>query len=338
MKKLFGETQSILIHPLSIVFAISFLLGLYFVYFIREIVGTLFLAVILMSALNPGIVFMEKRLRVPRILGIFISYIFLIVFLVSVFVIIVPPLAAEIPNFISTLSLPPLPDTVRNLRFNLSEVSSFIDQIRGSFGQIFSIISSAFSGIFGLLTILVMTCYLLLDRENLHKKIIWFTRDKRHLELAKELVDSVEIHLGGWVRGQFLLMITIGLITYVGLTLLGLDYALPLALLAGLLEVLPNLGPTLAAIPAVLIAYLSFGPAMAGFVTLFYVLVQQVENNFIVPKIMKENVDVNPLTTILVILIGLKVSGFLGALLAVPVYIVIRSIYSMWLREQNRQT
>jgi predicted PurR-regulated permease PerM len=131
-------------------------------------------------------------------------------------------------------------------------------------------------------------------------------------------------------------MITIGVITYIGLSLLSIPYAIPLALAAGLLEILPNLGPTLAAVPAVAIAYFTTGPAMAGFIVLFYTIVQQLENNLIVPKIMKDNVDVNPLTTILVILIGFKVGSVLGALLAVPFYILVRSIYSLWLREQEK--
>jgi predicted PurR-regulated permease PerM len=122
----------------------------------------------------------------------------------------------------------------------------------------------------------------------------------------------------------------VGIITYIGLTLLNIPYALPLALLAGLLEIVPNLGPTIAAVPAIAFAYISGGPVMAGFVTLFYVIVQQLENNLIVPKIMQQNADVNPLVSIIVMLVGLKLAGIPGVLLAVPSYIVVRALYSHW--------
>jgi predicted PurR-regulated permease PerM len=280
---------------------------------------------------------LEKRLRFPRIAGILLLYILIILFLTLMIRVIVPPLLAEIPNFVSTLSLPPLPENLVNFNFDFTvqEISNVVQQVQVSFGAIMSIISSTFSGILTFFTILVMTSYLLLDRENLYKKVVWFSREKRHLDLAKELVDTIEIHLGGWVRGQLFLMFTIGLITYIGLSIFRIPYALPLALAAGLLEILPNLGPTISAVPAIIIAFGVYGPGIAGIMALFYIIVQQVENNFIVPKIMKANADVNPLTTITVILIGLKVANVLGALLAVPVYIVIRSVYSIWLREKD---
>ena len=126
-------------------------------------------------------------------------------------------------------------------------------------------------------------------------------------------------------------MLTIGIVTFIGLTVLRIPYALPLALAAGLLEILPNLGPTLAAIPAIAIAYISFGPVSALLALIFYVIVQQLENNLLVPKIMAANAHVNPLVAIVTILIGVEIGGVVGAFLAIPIYIVIRLIYSTFL-------
>ncbi len=335
MPKILNNDHAVSIDPSTIIFAVLFILGLYFLFFIREIVITLFLALIFMSALNPGIKFMQRKLKIPRAIGIVISYL-VIIFLVGLaFVLILPPLISEIPNLMNSLELPPFILNMSSTKFSVSEISSLIGQAQNSFGAIYDVVTSTFQGIFGFFTILVMTAYLLIDRDHLHKKISWFTKDAHHLELTKELIDRVEVYLGGWVRGQLFLMITIGVFSFIGLSLLSIPYALPLAIVAGLLEILPNLGPTLAAIPAILVAYQSFGGPMAGFVTLFYLLVQMLENNLIVPKIMKDNVDVNPLATILLILTGLKVGGMLGALLSVPVYIVLRTIYSLWLRESS---
>jgi len=180
-----------------------------------------------------------------------------------------------------------------------------------------------------------MSFYLLIDRENLHKKISLLTKDRKHLSTAEKFITSVEHQLGGWIRGQLILMIVIGIVTYIGLRLLGIPYALPLALLAGLLEILPNLGPTIAAVPAVILAVASGGGVLMGGITvLFYIVIQQIENNLLVPKIMQDSVDVNPLTTIVTILVGLQIAGVIGALLSVPAYIILRSAYSLWLNNK----
>lgn len=336
MSKFLDNKHSVSISPATIIFAVFFVLGLYFFYYIREIIVTLFLAFILMSALNPGIKMMKNRLKIPRPIGILISFLFIILVVALGVVLIVPPLVSQIPYLMGTLSLPSLPEHLFDFdtfTFSPNELSSLLTQAQSSLGTIYGILTGTFQGIFGFFTVMVLTAYLLIDREHLHKKIYWFTKDPHHLELAQELLNRVEVYLGGWVRGQIFLMITIGVFTYIGLSLLSIPYALPLAILAGILEILPNLGPTLAAIPSILVAYGVYGAPMAGFVTLFYLVVQMLENNLIVPKIMKDNVDVNPLTTIVMILIGLKVGGMLGALLSVPVYIILRTVYSIWLRE-----
>ena len=143
---------------------------------------------------------------------------------------------------------------------------------------------------------------------------------------------TIENQLGGWVRGQLVLMLVIAVFTYIGFLLIGIPYALPLAILAGFLEILPNIGPTIAAVPAITIAYISSGPALAVVALLFSILVQQLENNVIVPKVMRENANVNPLISIIAILIGLQLAGVVGALLAIPLYIVIRTVYGSFFR------
>lgn len=320
---------------------LGMVVAVYFLWRVQQIALTIFFAVIVMAALRPSVVFLQKRFRMPKILAILILYASLITALSLAFTLIVPPLVRELPVFLSSLSLPPVInhwsfDSWQNLSLSLTDLGSLLPQIGVSFNAILRIISSTFSGIFTFVTVLVMSIYLMLDRENLHLKMYWFTRNKRTVNLAKELIDSVEVQLGGWVRGQVSLMILIGVVTYIGLTLLGVPYALPLAIAAGALEVLPNLGPTIAAVPAIVIAFIYLGPWMAVFVTIFYILMQQFENHLIVPKIMKDNADVNPLITIILILVGLELGGVIGALLAVPIYIVIRSVYSMWYRERYR--
>ncbi|MBU4332000.1 AI-2E family transporter, partial [Patescibacteria group bacterium] len=124
--------------------------------------------------------------------------------------------------------------------------------------------------------------------------------------------------IGSWLRGQVILMIIIGILSYIGLLILGVRYALLLALFAGLMEIIPYIGPIFGAVPAVFIA-LTQSPIKGLLVIVLYLIIQQLENNLIVPKIMKRAVGLNPIVVILVILIGGKIAGIVGALIAVPV-------------------
>jgi predicted PurR-regulated permease PerM len=178
-----------------------------------------------------------------------------------------------------------------------------------------------------------MSFYLLSERKTLYKKFSWVYYSEKFEKLAEEFVDEMEIQLGGWVRGQLALMLLIGFVTYITLTLLNIPYALPLAVLAGFLEILPNLGPTISAVPAVLMTFALVSPTMAGVVLLSYVVIQQLENNLVVPRIMKAAVNVEPLTSIVLILAGVKLAGVAGALLAIPAYILLRSGFQIYQRE-----
>lgn len=335
------EEISVRLSPKSIVLAIAAVVGVYFLYRVQTIVISVLFSVIVMAALRPSVKWMVRRLKFPKVLAIFVLYGLFIALISLIVGLILPPLFRELPHFIDTLALPPYlvklyeasAGNWAGLNLSPSDLSSLIPQIGTSFGAIYGVVSSTFSGVFTFMTVLVMSSYMMIDRDNLHMKVIWVTREKKHIAMAKQLVDDIEYQLGGWVRGQLALMLIIGVVTYIGLRLLHIPYALPLAVAAGLLEVLPNLGPTIAAIPAIIIAYITLGPAMAGFTLLFYILVQQFENNLIVPKVMKDNADVNPLTTIILILIGVELGGVVGALLSIPIYIVVRSIYAMWYRD-----
>ena len=139
-------------------------------------------------------------------------------------------------------------------------------------------------------------------------------------------MQALDHQLGGWVRAQLFLCLLIGLITYLGLRLMGIDYALPLGILAGLLEIIPHIGPTVAAVPSVIAGLalsLPHGLAVAG----LYFVIQQLENSVLVPRIMKQAVGVNPLITILALMIGFKLGGVGGAILAIPTFLMIQIIY-----------
>jgi predicted PurR-regulated permease PerM len=129
--------------------------------------------------------------------------------------------------------------------------------------------------------------------------------------------NDVEQTLGAYVRGQVILMAIIGIISFLGLWALSIPYALALGAIAGLMEVIPVLGPILGAIPAIMVAF-TISPALALIVALFYLVVQQLEGNVLVPKVMQDNVGLNPLLVILTLTAGAALYGIVGAIVAIP--------------------
>jgi predicted PurR-regulated permease PerM len=218
-----------------------------------------------------------------------------------------------------------IPRTVENLGISSIDQQVISDQLGSIPGNIAKVLINAFSNIIGVVTLLVVTYYLLAERAHLHQYLIVFFGNRQLEKRIERFIDKLEHQIGGWIRGQLALMFIIGILTYVGLLLLKVNYALPLAIIAGLFEIIPNIGPTISMIPAVLIAA-TISPITALATLALYFLIQQFENNIIVPKVMQKAIGVRPLTTIVSLMIGLKLAGVLGAILAIPSYLVIRVV------------
>ena len=166
-------------------------------------------------------------------------------------------------------------------------------------------------------------------REKLDDHLgFFFGEEKKHK--AGKLIDLLETRLGGWARGELILMALVGVSTYVGLALLGIPFALPLALLAGLFEIIPYLGPIIAAVPAVLIG-LSISPLMALATAALAFLIQQLENYIFVPKVMEKSVGVSPIITLIALAIGLRLAGIIGVVISVPVVITLQVLGRQYL-------
>ncbi len=327
-----SSKQQVAIAPSSMLAAIGLVGAVYVLYQVRSIVVLLLMAYIIMVGLLPIVQLFEIKLRMPRGLSIFMAYILFVLFLVVLAAFLLPPLATEAFQLIKNLNLqlPELPiiQELRHFSFSLQELSAMAERIGQSVGFLFSVVNTTFNGVFTIFTLFVLSFYLMIERERLALKVKWFSKNPDHFKTVVELQQSIDRQLGGWVRGELLLMFVIGLLTYIGLFLLRVPYALPLAILAGVLEIVPNIGPTIAAFAAVAVALIALSPPMAGIVLLLGIVIQQLENNVIVPKIMSKHAQVSPLVTIVAILTGLKMGGVIGALLAVPIYIIARTLYA----------
>ncbi len=284
---------------------------------LRGVFVVLFLSYIIMAALLP-FVHMFKRAKFPLFLSVLIPYLttllllFILVFpLIPFFTQQVQALFTTFPTYLNN-SL-----SAFGLVFDTAQIQAFITQDIASIGQnAFEFTSKIFGGLFSVLSVMIISFYLLMYHDRFHRGIArLFKRDSR--EAAVVTMGEIDDKLGAWLRGQIVLCFAIGLLTWVLLTLINLPYALPLALIAGILEALPTLGPILSAVPAIVVA-ITISPNLALIIAVAYFGIQFLENHILVPKIMQHAVGLNPIIVIIGIMIGGELMGIAGALLSIP--------------------
>jgi len=318
----------------TVIFTVFLLLFLWLIYQIRHILVILFVGLMLMSALNPVVEKVEK-LKIPRFLAVIFIYLFIFSFFGLILIGIIPPLINQTKILI--VRLPLYYKSLENLGIDEGLLNSQLDTLFDRLGSIsFDLIkfTVGFLGNFLVIfTLIFVSFYLLLERKNLDEYLEKLF-GSANVKVGK-IIDKVERRLGEWVRAQTALMLVVGMMCYLGLVLLGIEFALPLALLAGMLEIVPNIGPILSAIPAIL-SGIAVSPPKGLAVGALYFLVQQLENNFIVPQVMKKEAGVNPLVTILSLAAGFKIGGTIGAVLAVPSIILIETVLGEVLKNKFR--
>ena len=325
------KAQKIEVSHRTIIFAIIFILALWFVYFIRDILFQLFVALIIMATLNPLVTKLHKY-KFPRAASVIVVYIFVFGVIGGIFFALIPPLVTQTTSFVN--NLPRLLDRI-GVPFVLSDqvVSQILAQIGTIPSQLVRAVISVFSNVLGVLTVMIFAFYLLLAREKLDEQLGNFFGKEKKKEIAK-MVDLLEMKLGGWARGQAFLMFLVGFFTYIGLILLSIPFSLPLAILAGLLEIVPFIGPILSAIPSVIIGF-GISPITGMATASLYFLIQQLENYVFVPNVMKRSVGVSPIIVLLALAIGFRLAGVLGVFLSVPVVITLQVLIKQYMLSEK---
>lgn len=276
------------------------------------------------------------RYRVPRWTAVLVVYLAIVGILVGVGLVILPPLGQQARALWT--AFPMLIEAAREWLVGhgvLSESVSVGEALRqapvggsDAVGTLFGAIWTFIGGVFGALTILILSFYILLDAETLVRGFVrMFPRAER--PRVEEVCRRVAAKVSAWLGGQLLLAATIGVSAAIGLWLFGVPYFYVLALIAAIGEMIPVVGPILSAIPAVAVA-LSVSPALGLGVALFYFLQQQFENHVLVPKIMARQVGVSPVIVITALLIGGALLGIVGALLAVPTAAIVLVLFEEW--------
>lgn len=316
----------------TIVFTIVLLLFLKLLWISRELIYGLFLAFIFMSALKPAVNNLEKQ-RVPRSLAAFIVFIATVIFMLFLAAVVMPPVISESIAFFKNLPVllsHTFPALSSYFNVNSDTIFGFLPNLTGNFVRF---ASGIFSNFIFIISVFFFTLYFLMEEKFIGNFLSRFISEKQ-AEKIVTILDRAEKRMGAWMWGEVLLMTIIGLVTYIGLTILQVKYALPLAVLAGLFEVVPIIGPIISLIPAFFVTAATSW-SLGGLTIVLYFIIQQLENNLIVPIVMRRAVGLHPILTLSALTIGGKLGGFLGMLLSVPTALFIETILIEFTRSKK---
>lgn len=319
----------------TIIRTVLILLLLWFLYMVRDILLLIFLALIIVAAIDPIVDWFQKR-KIPRAVTALVIYVVFLSVIGLAISLLIPPITTEIQQL--GQSFPQLVEKAstyfnvlreftvsHNLQENTRQFFANAAERLSQVGAgIFTSTVSVIGGFFSFVVVLTITFYMTMQEKG-SKKFFASVLPREHQEYVMGLVDRIEYKMGRWLQGQMFLMLFIFALDYFGLLLIGAPYALVLALVAGLLEIIPYIGPIISAVIAVAISFLH-GPVTGLLVLGLFVLVQQLEGYVLTPLIMKRAVGLNPVVVIVALMIGAKLAGVMGIIVAVPVATVLGEI------------
>ena len=334
-----------------IFYLITILILVYLVYYIffeksaiSGLLGPVLYSIAFAYLLNPLVSILEDK-KIKRLWGVLIVYLLLIGIVVILSLLIYPKISTEVQNLVKLLpdyfketnlfindlytkfssnmeSLPPEFESIREvIEENLTKLQniliSFLTNVTSS-------IIGLFSKVISLVLIPILTFYFLKDKEYFKKKIS-LSLPKKHRKDIFKVSREIDRVLERFIRGQMIVALFVGVLTTIGLLILGIDFALVIGLVAGIANFIPFFGPIIGIFPAVIFALLE-NPSKVIWVVLLFIIIQQIESNIISPKIVGESVGLHPIIIIIVLLIGGNVAGIIGMLLSVPIAAVIKIV------------
>lgn len=304
-----------------------FLVAIIFVllYWVREVLLLVFISLILAAAFQPVVQNWSKKVgKTIAVLFLLAIFIFLVA---GFFFLVVPLLVEQIKQLIE--QLPVYIDKIQAFRAHTPSIQRWIDSVSGALsgtvGNVVNLTVSFIGGLISFFTIIILTIYFLLDEKafsSLGQNVI----SEEKVSDAIMVIKKVSVKLGNWLRGQMLLGLIIAILVYIGLSIMDVPYALTIAVISGVMEIIPIVGPFISGSIAALIAY-PVSAILALVVIIFYLIIQQVENNLLVPKIMQKAIGLPPAIIIVGILVFGNLLGTIGALLAVPILGIIHVIF-----------
>lgn len=336
-----GENRILDITMMSWVRAALVVVLVFALFILRDLLLVILTSVVIASAVEPATIWARKR-RVPRLPTVLTVYAVSGLMLAGVFYFLLLPLLGEVSSFIRDLPIS-LPNSAQTLSdplvspsipgalpasLSLGDLTTYLNSLANSLSEgVFSSVSLVFGGVLSFILIIVLSFYLAVQDDGVGK----FLKVISPFEHEKYIIDvwkRSQRKIGLWMQGQVLLGVLVAVITYLGLTLIGIENALLLAVLAGMFELIPLFGPILAAIPAMFVAFAGGGMPDLIMVAGLYLILQQFENHLLYPLVVKKVVGVPPLISILALIVGGQLAGFLGILISVPVATAIMELLS----------
>ncbi|WP_414623566.1 AI-2E family transporter [Calothrix sp. CCY 0018] len=313
-----------------------FVVSIYILWQIRQVLLIVFAAIILATALNQIVKALQK-LKIPRGIAVGISVLLLFTIVSGFFALIAPRIIEQlreftfiVPKFLDQIRVwndwllkvipEPVLDEIQGLRYLTQGLQTWLGAVSGN---VFTVLSRSFNIVLNSLLFLVLTIMLLIDPKPYRSGFILLFPAfyRRRMD---EILHKCETSLVGWIKGTLLTMFLIGGLSYIGLLILGVRLPLINAIIAGLLEFIPNVGPTLSLVPPLLLALLD-APWKAVAVVAIYLGIQQVESLVVVPLVMKSQVSLLPVVTLLAVVVFANFFGFLGLFLAIPLVLVLQT-------------
>jgi predicted PurR-regulated permease PerM len=307
-------------------------------YRFSQVIFILFIAIVMGTVIRPAVTWLHRR-GLPRIAGIILVFLVLLALIVSFVVLLFPliveqgaTIAVAVPGYYQGLRewmanypnqlIVRLSDYLPVTLPNLQPVPQTGEQMLASAGQALGYVGSAARAIFTAMAVLLLAFHWTLDGPRTIRSLLSLVPKDHRLGMS-EVISAMETKVGFYIAGQGVLCLVIGIMALVAYLLIGLPNALVLALVAGILEAVPMIGPLLGAIPAAVIA-LSIAPSKLVWVVVATLVIQQVENSLLVPRVMRKAVGVNPFVSLLAIFAFSTLFGIPGALMAIPIAAIIQ--------------
>jgi predicted PurR-regulated permease PerM len=317
----------------TVIKTVCILAVVWLLYVLRDLVLIVLTAVVIASAVEPGVQAMARR-RIPRVLGVIAIYLVLITTFFVIFYFFLPSVLADFATFLSTLpqyleafNRTGAFDQYANILGITAPSTISADQIMegirsafdisGVFGNAVTAAIRIFGGVFSFILIFVFSFYFAVIETGVDD-FLRIVTPKSHQAYVQGLWRRSQHKIGLWMQGQLILALIMGVLVFLGLTILGVPHALVLAVITAVFEIIPVFGPTLSAVPAVTIAFVAGGASLGLFTVALYVIAQQFENHLIYPLVVTRVVGVPPLLVILALIVGAELAGFLGIILSVP--------------------
>ena len=322
----------------GVLVSIAGVLAVWLLFTVRSTLVTIYISALFAMGISPLVRMIERQrlipigTRLPRWFAILVIYATIIAAVVGVGMLVIPPLIEQgeelwrnLPTKIAQGQAFLMRVGILRRPITLGEAVQQAPSGADAFNTIFSTVRNVAGGIFGLITILLLTFYMLVESREIFSFFVRLFPRRERARVAG-VSNTVTQKVSAWLGGQLVLSLIIGVTSAVGLWAMGVPYFYVLALISAVGEMIPMVGPILAAIPAILVAA-TVSPGLAIGVAVFFIVQQQVENTILVPKIMGRQVGLSAVSVIVALGIGSQLLGVVGAILSVPTAAIVQVLF-----------